>query len=82
MSGSGLAAFLLLVCAIPLPASGSSVTDYEQDTVIPTYLAGAPERSPMFFFGRQSQGAEGRIYPYPLYDTLTGKKVDKTYKLV
>ena len=36
----------------------------------------------MFFFGRQSQGAEGRIYPYPLYDTLTGKKVDKTYKLV
>ena len=36
----------------------------------------------MFYFGRQSQGAEGRIYPYPLYDTLTGKKVDKTYKLV
>ncbi len=36
----------------------------------------------MFFFGRQSQGAEGRIYPYPLYDTLTGEKADKTYKLV
>ena len=46
------------------------------------YQAGAPEKSPMFYFGRQSQGAEGRIYPYPLYDTLTGKKVDKTYRLV
>src|SRR5271166_3604607 len=63
-------------------AWGSSVTVSEQDTGIPTYLAGAPEKSPMFFFGRQSQGAEGRIYPYPLYDTLTGRKVDKTYKLV
>jgi hypothetical protein len=32
----------------------------------------------MFYFGRESQGAEGRIYPYPLYDNLTnqrGKKI-------
>ncbi|MGC9200299.1 MAG: hypothetical protein ACP5E5_15605, partial [Acidobacteriaceae bacterium] len=58
------------------------VTVQEQDVVIPTYLAGAPEKSPMFFFGRQSQGAEGRIYPYPLYDRLTGEKAEKTYKLV
>jgi tetratricopeptide (TPR) repeat protein len=62
--------------------AASSVTVHEQSTVIPTFLAAAPEKSPMFFFGRQSQGAEGRIYPYPLYDTLTGKKVDKPYKLV
>jgi tetratricopeptide (TPR) repeat protein len=74
---------LCLVCLASAPlARGSSVTVQVQDTVIPTYLAGAPEKSPMFFFGRQSQGAEGRIYPYPLYDRLTGKKVDKTYKLV
>ncbi len=55
---------------------------WEEDTVIPTYLAGDPEPNPMFYFGRASQGAEGRVYPYPLYDTLTGKKVDKTYKMV
>jgi tetratricopeptide (TPR) repeat protein len=77
-----LGAFLAS-CLASIPwATGTPVTVCEKDTVIPTYLAGAPEKSPMFYFGRQSQGAEGRVYPYPLYDTLTGKKVDKTYKLV
>ena len=50
--------------------------------MIPTYLAGPPDPNPMFYFGRAYQGAEGRVYPYPLYDKLTGKKVDKTYKMV
>ncbi|HYQ56682.1 MAG TPA: DUF5107 domain-containing protein, partial [Draconibacterium sp.] len=49
---------------------------------IPTYMPGAPEPDPMFFFGRGSQGAEQRIYPYPLYDNLTNKKADKYYNLV
>ena len=55
---------------------------WETKTVIPTYLAGEPERNPMFFFGRASQGAQGPVYPYPMYDSLTGKKVDKTYTVV
>ena len=55
---------------------------WEEPITIPTYLAGDPEPNPMFYFGRGSQGAEGRVYPYPLYDTLTDKKVDKTYKIV
>lgn len=60
----------------------SSVTLREADEVIPTYLSGPPDPNPMFFFGKASQGAEGRIYPYPLYDNLTNKKSDKTYHLV
>jgi len=36
----------------------------------------------MFYFGRDSQGAEGRIYPYPLYDNLTNRKSEQTYHLV
>ena len=36
----------------------------------------------MFFFGRGTQGAEQRIYPYSLYDNLTNKKGDKQYRLV
>jgi tetratricopeptide (TPR) repeat protein len=79
-------AALLLAGAPAFAAAGSqtasTVKVWEQDTVIPTYLAGAPEPNPMFYFGRQSQGAEGRVYPYPLYDTLTNKKTDKTYKMV
>ena len=60
----------------------SSVTVSEVDENIPTYLSGAPEPNPMFFFGRGTQGAEQRIYPYPLYDNLTNKKGDKSYHLV
>ena len=74
----------LIVCVIiclSIPAL-ASVKVWEQDEVIPTYAAGDPEPNPMFYFGRMSQGAEGRTYPYPLFDTLTGEKVDKTYRLV
>jgi tetratricopeptide (TPR) repeat protein len=76
-----LAAFMVagpLAC----PATQAAVKAWEQDEVIPTYLMGDPEPNPMFYFGRVSQGAEGRVYPYPLYDTLTGEKADKTYKMV
>jgi tetratricopeptide (TPR) repeat protein len=77
-------AVVLLAMMAPLAAGAAApgVKAWEQDVVIPTYLADAPEPNPMFYFGRMSQGAEGRVYPYPLYDTLTNKKVDKTYKMV
>ena len=54
----------------------------EADEVIPTYPSLPPDPNPMFYFGRQSQGAEGRIYPYPLYDNLTNEKSAQTYHLV
>lgn len=68
-----------------LPQSGmaqSVVTINVVEEVIPTYLAGPPDPDPMFYFGKGSQGAEGRIYPYALYDNLTNKKSDKTYHVV
>jgi tetratricopeptide (TPR) repeat protein len=73
-----------LLCAMPfLAAAGaSSVKVTEEDIVIPTYLAGDPEPNPMFYFGRNSQGAAGRVYPYPLYDSLTHVKTNKTYRIV
>ncbi len=61
---------------------GPRVTVREEKVVIPTYPAGPPEPNPMFYFGRQSQGAKGKIYPYPYYDTLTADKVDRTYTMV
>lgn len=68
--------------SLALGAEGAPVKVWETQAVIPTYLAGAPEPNPMFFFGRESQGAQGPVYPYPMYDTLTGKKVDKSYTMV
>ena len=80
--------FVVLVLGLLLAAAASSAADasgvkvWETKIVIPTYLAGDPEPNPSFFFGRQSQGAQGPVYPYPMYDTLTGEKVDKTYTVV
>ena len=63
---------------VPAPAG---VRIWEEDTVIPTYLIGDPEPNPIFYFGRGSQGAQGRVYPYPLYDNLTFKKENKKYRI-
>ena len=72
-----------LAVSIPLAAAGvPAVKAWETTIVIPTYLAGDPEPNPMFYFGRSSQGAQAPVYPYPMYDVLTGKKADKTYKIV
>ncbi len=72
---------MFLIAAISTHLLGA-VKVWEEDVVIPTYIAGEPEPNPMFYFGRASQGAEGRIYPYPLFDTLTGEKAEKTYTMV
>ncbi len=64
------------------PPSSPAVKVWAEDIVLPTYLLGPPEPNPIFFFGRASQGAEGRVYPYPLYDRLTYNKVPKTYRIV
>ena len=47
---------------LPPPAMAADpVTLREVDEVIPTYKSGPPEPNPMFYFGRDSQGAEGRV---------------------
>ena len=72
----------LLIVVHPASTRADSVTLRETDEVIPTYKSGPPEPDPMFYFGRDSQGAEGRIYPYPLYDNLTNVRSEQTYHLV
>ncbi len=66
-----------LLSAGPPDPSGVKLT--RTSLTIPTYLAGEPERNPVFYFGRAYQGARGPVYPYPLLDTLTGQKTDTTY---
>jgi tetratricopeptide (TPR) repeat protein len=66
----------------PAATQTAAVKVWEEQIHIPTYLVGEPEPNPVFYFGRASQGAEGRVYPYPLYDVLTGRKADKAYRIV
>jgi tetratricopeptide (TPR) repeat protein len=71
-----------LFFARPLRAA-DAVTVHEEQVTIPTYVVGDPDPNPQFYFGDNSQGAQHRIYPYPMYDDLTAVKDDnKKYKMV
>ena len=65
-----------------VPVLAQKVDMGVEKQVIPTYRIGAPEVNPIFFTGRVYQGAEGYIYPYPLYDVLSDKVEDKEYDIV
>jgi tetratricopeptide (TPR) repeat protein len=73
---------LIATMASPLFAAVIPVKVWEEQVTIPTYLLGPPDPNPQFYFGGASQGAQHRIYPYPVYDNLTTEKADKTYKMV
>ncbi|HBE42253.1 MAG TPA: DUF5107 domain-containing protein, partial [Bacteroidales bacterium] len=64
------------------PVQDEAVRIWAEEVTIPTYMVGEADPNPMFYFGRAYQGAEGRVYPYPLYDKLTGIKQDKSYKMI
>ena len=78
---SHLIAFVAFV-VFSFTAFAAPVKLWEQDEIIPTYKSGPPEPNPMFYFGRDSQGAEGRTYPYPLYDNLTNVRSEQSYHLI
>ncbi|MCC8070509.1 MAG: DUF5107 domain-containing protein [Bacteroidales bacterium] len=58
------------------------VKAWKEEVVIPTYEAGAPEKNPMFLERRVYQGSSGRVYPYPVIESISDEKVDKTYHAV
>ncbi|MCX5644249.1 MAG: DUF5107 domain-containing protein [Phycisphaerae bacterium] len=67
----------------PQVTNGRSAVQVRQEQVaIPTYLIGPPDPNPQFYFGGASQGAQQRIYPYPMYDNLTTEKADRSYQMV
>ena len=77
-----LGLFLLLNTPLSQVQAQSDVRIWEEDLVLPTYIVDPPEKSPMFFKNDSYQGASRVIYPYPLEDDFTNKKVDKTYRAV
>ncbi|MDR2754841.1 MAG: DUF5107 domain-containing protein [Planctomycetaceae bacterium] len=59
-----------------------NVTIKTEPLILPTYETAPPDTNPIFFTGRVYQGAQGHIYPYPLYDVLTDHKVNREYQAV
>ena len=62
------------------PAFSGDVSFREDSTVLPTYAPGGYDKTPLFYTGRVYQGAQGRVYPYPMQDVLFDGKMDETYK--
>jgi tetratricopeptide (TPR) repeat protein len=60
----------------------SSVRIWQEGIVIPTYRLNPADKNPMFYTHESYQGAEKKIYPYPLLDGVTDIKEPKTYKAV
>ena len=58
----------------------NTATFREDSIVLPTYAPGGYDKTPLFYTGRVYQGAQGRVYPYPMQDVLHDGRVDETYK--
>jgi len=63
-----------------LTAAEPFVKIWEEPLTLPTYRLDAPDLNPMFYTHESYQGAEKRIYPYPVQDKVTDIRDQKTYK--
>jgi len=60
----------------------SPVRIWEEPVTMPTYLVDEPDRIPRFYEGRAYQGAQGRVYPYPIYESLSDTRIEKSYDMI
>lgn len=66
---------LLMVTAAP-----AAVRVWEEPLTLPTYRLDPPDVNPRFYTHESYQGAQKRIYPYPMQDGVTDIREEKTYK--
>lgn len=74
-------AYMSIVCASAAALALAGGVEYKEDSIVlPTYAPGGYDKTPIFYTGRVYQGAQGRVYPYPMQDVLHDEKADETYK--
>jgi tetratricopeptide (TPR) repeat protein len=79
-----LLSLLLLVSsgAGSVSVSGAAVRVWEEHLELPSYRLGPPDPCPIFYEGESYQGAQKRVYPYPLQDALTNERTNETFRAV
>ena len=81
-------AVVMLSTLLALTARGAEqpaneqVRVWEEPLTIPTYPMGQQDPNPIFAERRAYQGADSPIYPYPMWDSISDRRVEKTYKAV
>ena len=74
---------IMLLCAVfSARELQAQVTVREGSQVIKTYVQNPPNVMPRFYEGRNHQGVQRRIYPYPFDDGLTTQTVDVDYPMI
>lgn len=59
-----------------------SVNIHDTAITIPTYGIGKADKNPEFIERRVYQGSSGRVYPYPVVETISDECHDRDYKAV
>ncbi|HVO10792.1 MAG TPA: DUF5107 domain-containing protein [Vicinamibacteria bacterium] len=78
-------ALSVVLAAAALLTSGTGRADeavraWEAPLRVPAYPVGPAEPNPMFYAGREYQGAQGPVYPYPLLDQLGDRREERSYR--
>lgn len=55
---------------------------WEDQILLPTYKAAAPETAPLFLENRAYQGSTGKVYPLPVTEKISDEKEDVSYRAV
>jgi len=66
---------LLLATSAP-----AAVKVWEEPLTLPTYRLDRPDVNPRFYTNESYQGAQKRIYPYPMLDGVTDIREERTYQ--
>lgn len=56
------------------------VRAWEEEIMLPTYETGEEEKNPIFLEKRVYQGSSGSVYPYPVVEKISDRKVEKPYR--
>lgn len=59
-----------------------NVEAWAEKIIIPAYEVGKPEKNPMFLEKRVYQGSSGVVYPHPVIESISNKKINKEYEAV
>lgn len=62
--------------------TASQVHAWEEVVEIPTYGVGEPEQNPFFLERRVYQGSSGKVYPYPVIETLLDECKLQPYRVI
>jgi tetratricopeptide (TPR) repeat protein len=72
----------LCLTLLALNPTQAQVKIWEKTVTLPTYQTGAADINPRFYDGRVTQGAQGKVYPYPMRDVLADERIDEDYRMV